>query len=58
MHGTKDGTGELSTDWGRGGPQKTPAAARGGGPVAPPVEADLHAGGYERNSNVVEDCTY
>ena len=47
MDGAKEGTGELSTAWGRGGPQKTPVAAPGGGQVAPPVEADLHAGGLQ-----------
>lgn len=47
MDGAKEGTGELSTPWGRGGPQKTPAAAPGGGQVASPAEADLHAGGLQ-----------
>jgi hypothetical protein len=47
MDGAKEGTGELSTAWGRGGPQNTPAAAPGGGQVAPQVEADLHAGGLQ-----------
>lgn len=29
MDGAKEGTGDLSTAWGRGGPHKTPAAVAG-----------------------------
>ena len=46
MAPVSDTASELSTDGGRGG-LNAPRSAAGGGQVAPPVEADSHAGGLQ-----------